>query len=165
MKDILLQYTKYNLWANLKIGKLLEGLTTDQVHQSLGGSFDTIRKTTEHILMAEDIWWQRLCMQEHVAPLQLAEDRQWLDILQQWKVSSEHLLQFTEKIMDDRGCLHQFHYTNLAGEAFKITVWECIQHVCNHSTFHRGQLVNYGRSIGLTKIPSTDFITFSRERN
>lgn len=164
MKDILLQYTKYNLWANLKISKLIEGLSKDEVHQSLGGSFDSVRLCVEHILKAENIWWQRLQMQEHVTPLDLSDVDEWKDVLPYWEQSSSHLIAFTEKIMDDRGCLHQFHYTNLAGEAFKSTVWECIHHVCNHSTFHRGQLVNYCRSLGLTKIPSTDFITFSRER-
>jgi uncharacterized damage-inducible protein DinB len=164
MKDILLQYTAYNLWANRKMATIMESLSNDDVHRLLGGSFESVRKTTEHILMAEDIWWQRLSMQEHVAPIKISEDAEWLVVLLKWKESSEHLMQFAEKIMDDRGCLHQFHYTNLAGDAFKSTVWECIHHVCNHSTFHRGQLINYCRMLGVQKIPSTDFITYCRER-
>jgi len=35
----------------------------------------------------------------------------------------------------------------------------------NHGTFHRGQLVTMGRSLGLTDPPKTDFIHYLREKN
>jgi uncharacterized damage-inducible protein DinB len=35
-------------------------------------------------------------------------------------------------------------------------------HVLNHGTYHRGQLVNMLRQLGIEKIPQTDFIVWSR---
>jgi uncharacterized damage-inducible protein DinB len=34
--------------------------------------------------------------------------------------------------------------------------------VLNHGTYHRGQLVNMRRQLGIEKIPQTDFIVWSR---
>ena len=35
-----------------------------------------------------------------------------------------------------------------------------IQHVVNHSTYHRGQLITMGRGLGLLNPPNTDFTMF-----
>ncbi|MGZ3851281.1 MAG: DinB family protein [Flavisolibacter sp.] len=37
-------------------------------------------------------------------------------------------------------------------------------HAFNHGTYHRGQLVNMLRQLGVDKIPGTDFIAWSRRK-
>jgi uncharacterized damage-inducible protein DinB len=37
-------------------------------------------------------------------------------------------------------------------------------HLFNHGTYHRGQLVNQLRQLGIAKIPPTDFIIWSRKK-
>ncbi len=162
MKEILLQYTRYNLWANQLLAKQLEQLSEELYTKQLGGSFGTIEKTVAHIWMAESVWLQRLQMNEHI---QLPQDHfkgSLKEMCAAWLQEGQAWIEFVEKIYDERGCEHVFHYTSLDGNAHKSAVWECIHHVCNHSTFHRGQLIQYLRELGYQKLPSTDFITFCR---
>ena len=59
---------------------------------------------------------------------------------------------------------HVFQYYNLKKEMFKQPVWQMILHVFNHGTYHRGQLINMLRQLGVEKIPKTDFILWSRKK-
>ena len=162
MKELLVQYAAYNHWANGLIIQLLSDLSEEQLHQDLGGSFPSAYKTATHIWMAESVWLQRLQMAEHIIVPTENFSGDFVEACKLWTVSSEGLLHFTKKINDERGLTHEFHYKNIKGETFKSKVYECLQHVANHSTFHRGQLINFLRQLGVTKIPSTDFITFCR---
>jgi uncharacterized damage-inducible protein DinB len=164
MKKILLSYCKYNLWANNKIVDLLKQLSEEDLDKDLGGSFKTIRQTLYHIWGAESIWMQRILMTEKVIVPQEHFEGTFIEACEYWLKVSDSFITFTEKQFDDRNFQHQFIYRNLKNENFKSEVWECIHHCMNHSTFHRGQLINYCRMLGLTKIPSTDMITFLREK-
>ena len=42
-------------------------------------------------------------------------------------------------------------------------LWQLLQHVANHSTYHRGQITTMLRQLG-AKATSTDLIIFYRER-
>ena len=164
MKEILLQYTAYNIWANQLIADLLIKQEQLILEKDLGGSFPTILKTVEHIWLAESVWIQRLEMAEHVIVPTSNLEGGIHEICLEWLKCSERLFAFTKKIIDERGFEHSFHYTNLKGDQLKSKVWECLHHVCNHSSFHRGQLINYLRQVGITTIPATDFIAFCRKK-
>ncbi len=164
MKEILLNYTEYNVWANRLMADVLSTLTEEQATKELGGSFSSIRKTAEHVWLAESLWMQRLLMAEHVIFPSENFSGDLKEVCGQWLKCSEELHLFTQKIKDERGLEHQFHYTNIKGVFQKSKVWECLHHVCNHSTLHRGQLISYLRQVGMTKIPATDFIAFCRSK-
>jgi uncharacterized damage-inducible protein DinB len=51
----------------------------------------------------------------------------------------------------------------MAGQPFAQPLWQMLQHVANHSTYHRGQIATMLRQLG-TKATSTDLIAFYRER-
>ncbi|WP_431607929.1 DinB family protein [Zunongwangia profunda] len=36
-----------------------------------------------------------------------------------------------------------------------------MQHLFNHGTYHRGQIISMAHQLGFTEIPSTDFLFFS----
>src|SRR5436190_1661815 len=59
---------------------------------------------------------------------------------------------------------HVFQYYNTKREMFKQPVFQVILHVFNHDNYHRGQLVNMLRQVGIEKIPQTDFIIWSRKK-
>ena len=50
---------------------------------------------------------------------------------------------------------------NLKGETFTHVYWQAFQHVVNHSTYHRGQIITMLRQLGV-KPPGTDLIMFYR---
>jgi uncharacterized damage-inducible protein DinB len=161
MKELLLSYARYNGWANDLFLTSISSLTKEQQEQEMVSSFPSLWKTLHHINDATCIWWQRLQLQEHLTrPSDHFEggfeefaqslrkiDQQWIDYAQK---SGEHV--FT----------HEFFYKNINGERYKSGVGQVMQHLFNHSTFHRGQLVTMMRQVGATVIPSSDFISWTR---
>jgi uncharacterized damage-inducible protein DinB len=164
MKEILLDYAKYNVWANDRVIELLHKLDENALDQEQGGSFGTIRQTVYHIWGAESIWYQRLQMAEHLIIPQEGFTGTFAEACTAWLAVSKQYIAYIEKQFDDRGFEHEFVYRNLKKEQMKSKVWEALHHCLNHSTFHRGQLIIYARMLGLNKIPATDQIAYSRER-
>lgn len=163
MKDLLSQMAAYNLWANQKLLDVILALPEEKQKQEIPSSFNSLYSTTLHMLSAESIWWQRMKLQERIlVPMEnfkgsmkelseelLQQNRQW----QQWINNA------TDPMLD-----HVFQYFSLKKESFKQPVFQMILHVFNHGTYHRGQLVNMLRQLGVEKIPQTDFIVWSRKK-
>jgi uncharacterized damage-inducible protein DinB len=59
---------------------------------------------------------------------------------------------------------HVFQYYNTKRELFKDPTWQMLLQVFNHGSYHRGQLVNMLRQLGVEKIPQTDFIVWGRKK-
>lgn len=161
MKQLLQQYSAYNLWANKIITEKISTLPNDIIEKDMGSSFGSIYKTVVHLMDVESIWWQRLKLQEHVEwPGKNFEgdfenlSKKLLSLSKQWNewVSGANEMQIT----------HVFGYQNSKKEFFKQPVYEMLLHLFNHQTFHRGQLITLMRQNGVEKIPATDFIVFSR---
>ena len=51
-----------------------------------------------------------------------------------------------------------------AGVAGASVLWQMLQHVVNHSTYHRGQVTIMLRKLEVTPPKSMDLIAFYRER-
>ena len=60
MKNHLINYTKYNLWANQKVCDFLKTLSEEQVNKEIISSFSSLKKTMLHIWDAQVIWQRRL---------------------------------------------------------------------------------------------------------
>jgi len=58
----------------------------------------------------------------------------------------------------------EYSFQNTKNELFKLTLYETVMHVMNHSTYHRGQLVTMMRTLGIKTIPQTDFMVFIRKK-
>ena len=136
-------------------------LSEQEVHQQLSSSYPSIFRTVLHMWDAESMWWQRLKLQEKVvrpsdsAPDNLANvSKSLLDQSGKWSNwvsrASEHALE------------HVFAYQNTKREQFKQPVYQVVIHLVNHSSYHRGQLVNMLRQLNHGNIPATDFIVWSR---
>ena len=65
MKQLLLSYTQFNIWANQQMIDVLLKLSEEQIDTKMIGSFESIRKTVYHIWSAENIWNQRLALAEN----------------------------------------------------------------------------------------------------
>ncbi len=163
MKEILSSYASYNYWANEHLLNVVLKLNEAQQEKIIESSFSSVQKTFLHIWDAENIWWQRMKLHEQIivpslnanysmqeiANNILQQDKQWIEWINN---ASENQLQ------------HVFAYYNLKKEYFKQPIWQAIHHLFNHSTYHRGQIVTMLRQLGITKIPSTDFINWIRKK-
>jgi len=56
-------------------------------------------------------------------------------------------------------------YQDLRGNDQSDVLWQMLQHVVNHGTYHRGQITTMLRQLGAAPPKSTDLIAFYRERN
>ena len=43
-------------------------------------------------------------------------------------------------------------------------IYQMLVHVFNHSTYHRGQLINMLRQLGIEKVPTTDFALWVKNK-
>ncbi len=163
MKDLLRLLAGYNVWANQKLLELINTLPEEKQRQELPSSFKSLYATVLHMWDAESVWWQRMKMQERVifpsenfkGTMQdvnnglLQQNQQWQD----WVNNAS-----------DLALEHVFQYYTTKKELFKQPVYQVILHVFNHGTYHRGQLVNMLRQLGVEKIPQTDLIVWSRKK-
>jgi len=163
MKELLSQFAAYNIWANQKLMETILAIPEEKQLAQVPSSFNNLYKTVLHMWDAESIWWQRMKMQERfIVPGEnfngtmndalnglMQQSRQW----EEWVRNAS-----------DLSLDHVFQYQNSKKEQFKQPIYQMLLHVFNHGTYHRGQLVNMLRQLGVEKIPATDFIVFSRSK-
>jgi uncharacterized damage-inducible protein DinB len=162
MKKFIRDYTDFNLWANERMGRVIVSLSEEQMNMPMKSSFPTIRETILHIWSAQDIWLERF---DGVSPTSwpmagfLGSKEELVD---KWIESS---IKLKEKVRNysKSDLKKEVAYTTLKGISGKSTVFEMFAHVCNHGTYHRGQLITMFRVAGLTEAPATDIIAFFRE--
>ncbi|TXI71249.1 MAG: hypothetical protein E6Q41_00480 [Cyclobacteriaceae bacterium] len=153
----LVKLTRYQQWANQKTAEPLQSLPADVADKELGGSFPTIRLTLLHMLQADYRWLHRLngvliveipaTWQNETLPALI---NLWLDV-------QDQLLKRTGELAPQGNPMIKF--TTAKGDTYQLPLEEVITHVVNHSTYHRGQLVNMMRMVG-AKAESTDYFLF-----
>lgn len=161
MKELLLQFAKYNLRANKRIIDILLKLDDEKLDQEFVSSFSTIRKTVYHLWSAEFMWFQRLQLTEN--PVRIGDIFQgtFSEACDDWQKVSAAIIQFIEKEQNDRLMSHVIEFYR-EKKAYKNKVSDILLHSFNHATYHRGQLVTMLRQLGVTKIPGMDLITFAK---
>lgn len=153
----LIEYTR---WANQRVRQATGQLTPAQFVDELGGSFGSVRATLVHILWAEWIWlerWEGHSPKERFDPRQFKIeeiDSRWADVFQRQKAFVAGLT--TESLAG------RVSYENLQGERWEYSTAHMIQHVVNHSTYHRGQVAAYLRQLGRVP-PASDFLVYLDE--
>ncbi len=162
MKELLLQYAQYNVWANKLILDAIMKLEAGAVDTEIVSSFPSIKTTVVHVWSAEYSWLQRLQLAEHPVWIQGEFAGTFEEANDAWQKTSAELAQFVEKQYDDRSFEHILQFYDRQKASHKMPVYQVLQHVFNHSTQHRGQLITMLRQLGVTKIPGTDFIGFAR---
>jgi uncharacterized damage-inducible protein DinB len=161
MKELLLQYAAYNIWANQQLLAMINTLPPETQTATVPSSFDSLHKTILHVLDAESIWWQRLKLQEQIIRPSENFQGNTSDAIQKLLQQNNHWLEWLQQATE-RAVQHVFQYQNTKKEQFKQPVYQMLLHLFNHGTYHRGQLVTMLRQLGIEKIPPTDFIVWSR---
>lgn len=151
----------FNHWANARTLDACEPLSTEQFLQANGSSFPSIRDTLAHIQAAEWVWLER--WQGRFPALPGADGLADLAALRtRWDASSRALLEFvrtrTQAHLDTP---HEIR--TLDGTPYTHTLWQMMQHVVNHGSYHRGQVATFLRQAG-HKAQPTDLIRYYRER-
>lgn len=155
----LTQLVAYNVWASQKVGESIAELSLAQFHQKLGGSFPSIQETVQHLLQADWLWVQRLKESaDHLLPADW-ETNTPAAIVSQWHLVLSELIQVAEQLENTPAKLISFKTRN--GVPYAMPVEDIVQHVVNHGTYHRGQLINMLKMVG-ANLSSTDYILWWR---
>src|ERR1043165_7541640 len=110
MKELLLQYARYNEWANRFIIDAIMKLDETAVDTEINSSFSSIRKTVYHTWSAENIWLQRLLLAEHPSWIEADFDGTFQMAVENWQRISGEIVAFTGKQFEDRAFTHVLQY-------------------------------------------------------
>jgi uncharacterized damage-inducible protein DinB len=147
----------YTAWANERVFEAAEALAPPDAVRPVGGSFPSVRDTLAHIAAADWIW---LCRWTGESP------RGWPtwangsigEIREEWRRIQAGRLDFIGGLVD-ADLEREISFTRINGESDRASIGFLLQHVVNHSTYHRGQVASQLRLLGVTP-PSTDLLRY-----
>lgn len=161
LEDIRLLYD-YDSWANRRMLEACGALDHEQFLRKLGSSFSSVRDTLAHILGGEWLWLERW---HERMPTQLPSPEDYPDLASlrgRWAEVQRDLDEFVASLKaEDLDRVYTVRTTS--GGIFTHPLRQMLQHLANHSTYHRGQVTTLLRQLGAKPV-GTDLITFYRER-
>jgi uncharacterized damage-inducible protein DinB len=159
MKRVAIDLVEYHCWATKKMLDYLQTLPRNILTMQIKSVFSNVESVLVHMLAVDELWFERMkeSGQEHagekigwpVKQFILAYDRLLTDLR-----NFVHNIEDVNKIVS---------YKNSKGEKWSNTIFEIIQHIINHGTYHRGNITAMLHQAGYRSI-STDFIYFLREK-
>jgi uncharacterized damage-inducible protein DinB len=153
---------EFHYWATRRVLKAVERLTADQFTKNLGNSFPSVRDTLAHLYGADWIWCSRW---EGESPTAMPEPEMFPDISSLRTAWDEHepRVRAMLKRFGDAGVDQPLEYVR-NGVRQSQPFSQTLQHLVNHGSYHRGQVVTMLRQLGAEVPPSTDLIAYFRER-
>jgi uncharacterized damage-inducible protein DinB len=161
LADVRLLYD-FNAWANNRTLDACAALAPDQFTRDLGSSFRSVRDTLAHIYGAEWVWMERWHGRTPAALPSAADFPDLETVRRRFAEIDRDLVDYVASLTADdlnRGV----SYKTTAGAPQAQPLWQMLQHLANHGTYHRGQIATMLRQLG-TKATGTDLIGFYRER-
>jgi uncharacterized damage-inducible protein DinB len=161
MQDTLPSMFEYNRWADERLLAACSQLTDAQYAQEVGGSFPSIRGVVAHLAGAAHAWRTRfeggvvtsLLPEGEVGTVEVA-----LGLI---RVANDVLMREANRPAEE---LNQIlSYRSIRGFDVSLPRWAALRHVVNHATYHRGQIANMMRQVGVAP-PSTDYFLWAMEQ-
>ncbi len=150
----------YNAWANNRIFENVETLPADQYMKDMKSSHGGIHGTLTHIVGAEKVWLERFA--DNAQPFLKAAEIPNPEALKNiWEKNGFETAKWLS-MMSDKKLNETFEMKTLKGDVYKHIYWQAFQHLVNHSSYHRGQIITMLRQIDAKPV-STDLIQFYRE--
>ena len=154
---------QYNYWAHHRILEVVETLTPEQFAKNLGSSHGGIQSTLVHVMGAEEIWLMRW---KGISPTEFAKPEDYATthmLKQRWSDIEHEMMDFVHSLTADADIQRVLAYKDMKGNPYSQPLYQLMQHLVNHSTYHRGQVVAMLRQSGVKPV-GTDMVAFYRER-
>ena len=149
---------EYNRWANHTILDAVSKLTPEQFLRDLQSSHRSVRDTLAHILAAEWIWLERWKGSSPNALLDPADFPNIESVRTRLSKVESECTEFIDGLTDE-SLTEPITYTNTKGERWTYPLGQMLQHVANHSNYHRGQVTTMLRQLGVEPAP-VDLLVF-----
>ena len=153
----------YNAWANRRSLEASAQLSPEQFTKSLGSSFSSVRDTLMHVCGAEWIWYERFQGRSHSSIPDFSAIQTIEALRAHWTLQEKALLDYVGGLTQS-GLDRVYEYKTLNFGVYSNPLWQSLQHVVNHGTYHRGQVATMLRQHGAKPI-ATDLMHFYRERS
>jgi uncharacterized damage-inducible protein DinB len=162
--DIQLLY-EYDRWANNRVLQAASALSPEQFTRDLGGSFRSVRNTLVHIIHSEWGWLTYWKATSHSSAFleDLWDEKNPLfrpdafpdvtAVRVKWAEVEKEQMEFVNSVTEEALRKH------LPVLAKQLSLAHLMQHLANHSTYHRGQVALMMRQLNAEPLP-TDFAFF-----
>ena len=155
----------YTEWANDLAMEAADQLPDEDLRRDVGISHGSIFGTLTHTAGAEWIWlerWQgRSPTKAEAWPMWTPEACADIATLnERWLEVADRRAQLLRNL-DEDSLAAELPFKLLSGDPSSMPLIDQMQHVVNHSTMHRGQVVGMIRQLGIEP-PSTDLLFFLR---
>ena len=153
----------YNAWANHRSLEAAAALANEQFTKPLGSSFPSVRDTLAHICGAEWIWHERFQGNSPSSLPDLSALNAAAELRVNWLEQEFKLMGFVSRVTQaDLDRLMEYKTLNFG--VYRNPLWQSMQHLVNHGTYHRGQVTTLLRQLGAKPL-LTDLMHFYRERS
>ena len=158
----------YTEWANWLVMDATATLPDEQLRRNTGISHHSIFGTLLHMAGAEWIWLERW---NGRSPAGIETWAAWTPesceslaaLHQRWQDIVDRRAEFIAGL-DESRLIAQLAFTLLNRNPGSLPLAGQMQHVVNHATLHRGQVVGMIRQLGITP-PATDLLFYLRKGN
>lgn len=154
---------QFNAWANRRTMGACDSVGAESFTKRLTGSFPSVRDTLVHVMAVERVWLDRWLGTWDGSFLKAESFPDIASVRAEWARIERELLAFVSGLNEEDVNRIVPHKNSQGGE-FRMPLWQLMQHLVNHGTYHRGQITNQLREVG-GKPGGTDLVTFYRERD
>ncbi len=152
----------YDAWATGRILEAVGPLSEEQYSKNIASSFESVGGTLVHIYGACRLWLDRWQGQDDGGGLKT--DKLALEALRsRWGDLRTELSAFLQSLPED-SLQAPFSYKDTKGRTHSQPLVQQMQHLVNHSTYHRGQVAAMLRQLGAQAV-NTDLITYYRQKS
>lgn len=156
----------YTEWANARVLDAAAKLPAEELLRDVRISHRSILGTLLHMAGADWMWLERWHgnspMGHNVWAGWTPDDARSLQqVREKWETVIQRRTAYLENLPDD-DLARELGYRRFTGEAYSLPLVQQMQHVINHSTLHRGQIVGMIRQLGVAP-PTTDLLFYLME--
>lgn len=152
----------FNAWARKRMLDAVAQLDEGAYRKDLGNSFGSVHGTVVHTLGAEEVWLKRWHGESPTALVSSDAFASFAEVRRRWDALEGELQRFLGSLTE-QDAPRVFQYRDLRGNAYATPLWQMMQHVVNHSTYHRGQVITMLRQLGAKPV-ATDLIAYYRQQ-
>jgi uncharacterized damage-inducible protein DinB len=152
----------FNVWADRRTLESCASLSEAQFVQNLGSSFPSVRDTLAHIMLVEWVWLERWHGRGPDKFPSAGDFPNLASIRARWSEIELDLLDYVASVQPP-DLQKIVHHKTMSGVPQAAPLWQMLQHLVNHGTYHRGQIATMLRQLKAKPV-STDLIFYYRER-
>lgn len=163
--DYCLTMARYNAWQNKQMKEALETLPPEALTQERGAFFGSILSTINHIMWGDLLWMSRLDQGDgpRVEP---KDNTKLTPTLAAWSAerfrTDGRILRWAERVRSVDLLGEMRWYSSMVDANMSESTAQCIVHLFNHQTHHRGQVHAMATAAGATGW-TTDLILMPKQ--